>query len=151
MYELYRELVVKTTRDKAWDFIKDPANLNKITPNDLSFEIITDLDGEMYEGMLVEYKVNIPGLGKQEWVSELQHIVPGYSFVDEQKIGPYKLWYHYHGIEEVENGVKLIDRVSYQIPYGIFGKIAHLLFVKKILNKIFNYRNVAFKELLEDI
>ena len=89
MYELYRELVVNTTRDNAWDFIKDPANLNKITPNDLSFEIITDLDGEMYEGMLVEYKVNIPGLGKQEWVSELQHIVPGYSFVDEQKIGPY--------------------------------------------------------------
>ncbi len=39
MYELYRELVVKTTRDKAWDFIKDPANLNKITPNDLSFEL----------------------------------------------------------------------------------------------------------------
>ena len=39
MYELYRELIVKTTREKAWDFIKDPANLNKITPNDLSFEI----------------------------------------------------------------------------------------------------------------
>ena len=62
MYELYRELIVKTTREKAWDFIKDPANLNKITPNDLSFEIITDLDGEMFEGMLVEYKVNIPGI-----------------------------------------------------------------------------------------
>ena len=104
----------------------------------------------MFEGMLVEYKVNIPGIGKQEWVSELQHIVPGYSFVDEQKIGPYKLWYHYHGIEEVDNGVKLIDRVSYQIPYGIFGKLAHILFVKKMLNKIFNYRNIAFKELLED-
>ena len=103
----------------------------------------------MFEGMLVEYKVNIPGIGKQEWVSELQHIVPGYSFVDEQKIGPYKLWYHYHGIEEVDNGVKLIDRVSYQIPYGIFENWL-ILFVKKMLNKIFNYRNIAFKELLED-
>ena len=102
MYELYRELVVKTTREKAWEFIRSPGNLNKITPDDLSFEIVSDLPDEMFEGMLVEYRVNIPVIGKQEWVSELQHIVPGYSFVDEQKIGPYKLWYHYHGIEEIE-------------------------------------------------
>ena len=149
MYELYRELIVKATRKEAWDFIRNPANLNKITPSDLSFEIISDVPKEMYEGMLVEYKVNIPIIGKQEWVSELQHIVPEYSFVDEQKIGPYKLWYHYHAIEEVEDGVKLIDRVSYQTPFGLFGKIAHVLFIKKMLNKIFNYRNIAFKELLE--
>ena len=149
MYELYRELIIKTTRKEAWDFIRNPANLNKITPSDLSFEIISDIPNEMYEGMLVEYKVNIPIIGKQEWVSELQHIVPEYSFVDEQKIGPYKLWYHYHAIEEVEDGVKLIDRVSYQTPFGLFGKIAHVLFIKKMLNKIFNYRNIAFKELLE--
>ena len=149
MYELYRELNVKTTRKEAWNFIRNPANLNKITPNDLSFEIISDIPEEMYEGMLVEYKVNILGIGKQEWVSELQHIVPETSFVDEQKIGPYKLWYHYHAIEDVEGGVKLIDRVSYQTPFGILGKIAHILFIKKMLNKIFNYRNIAFKELLE--
>ena len=149
MYELYRELVVKTTRKEAWNFIRNPANLNKITPNDLSFEIISDVPDEMYEGMLVEYKVNIPIIGKQEWVSELQHIVPEYSFVDEQKIGPYKLWYHYHAIEDVKDGVKLIDRVSYQTPFGVLGKIAHVLFINKMLNKIFNYRNVAFKELLE--
>lgn len=149
MYELYRELIVKTTREEAWNFIRNPANLNKITPSDLSFEIISDVPKEMYEGMLVEYKVNIPIIGKQEWVSELQHIVPEYSFVDEQKIGPYKLWYHYHAIEDVNDGVKLIDRVSYQTPFGVFGKIAHVLFIKKMLNKIFNYRNIAFKELLE--
>ena len=149
MYELYRELEVKTTREKAWEFIRSPGNLNKITPDDLSFEIVSDLPDEMFEGMLVEYRVNIPVIGKQEWVSELQHIVPGYSFVDEQKIGPYKLWYHYHGIEEVEGGVKLIDRVSYKPPFGFLGTIANALFIRKMLEKIFNYRTVAFRELLE--
>ena len=150
MYELYRDLEVKTTREKAWEFIRSPGNLNKITPDDLSFEIVSDLPNEMYEGMLVEYRVNIPVIGKQEWVSELQHIVPGHSFVDEQKIGPYKLWYHYHGIEEIENGVKLIDRVSYKPPFGILGSIANTLFISKMLKKIFDYRTIAFKELLED-
>ena len=43
MYELYRELEVKTTREKAWEFIRSLGNLNKITPDDLSFEIISDL------------------------------------------------------------------------------------------------------------
>ena len=150
MYELYRELIVKTSREKAWNFIQNPKNLNKITPNDLSFEIISDIPDQMFEGMIVEYRVSIPIIGKKEWVSELKHIVPGFSFVDEQKIGPYSLWYHYHGIEEVENGVKLIDKVSYQTPFGIFGKIAHLIFIRNTLERIFNHRNIAFRELLEN-
>lgn len=150
MYELYRELVVKTSKEKAWNFIQNPKNLNKITPDDLSFEIISDIPDKMFEGMLVEYRVSIPVIGKQEWVSELKHIVPGYSFVDEQKIGPYKLWYHYHAVEEVDGGVLLIDKVSYKTPFGIFGKIAHSLFIKRTLERIFNYRNIAFKELLEN-
>ena len=55
-----------------------------------------------------------------------------------------------HGIEEIEDGVKLIDRVSYKPPFGILGSIANTLFIGKMLKKIFDYRTIAFKELLED-
>ncbi|VGO21154.1 SRPBCC family protein [Pontiella sulfatireligans] len=150
MYTIYKETLVDTSLEKAWDFIRNPANLNKITPDDMAFEIVSDMPENMYEGMLVQYRVKIPGMGTQAWLSELKHIMPGRSFVDEQKIGPYKLWYHYHGIEAVDGGVKFIDRVTYEVPFWIFGKIAHALFISKTLERIFAYREERFQSLLAD-
>ncbi|MDF7809386.1 SRPBCC family protein [Pontiellaceae bacterium B12219] len=148
MYTLHKETVVNTTLEKAWDFIRNPANLNLITPDDMAFEILTELPEEMTEGMLVEYRVQIPILGKQPWLSELKHIVPRSSFVDEQKIGPYKLWYHYHGIAPCPEGVRFIDHIVYEVPFGIFGKLAHKLFIGKTLERIFSFREERFKTLL---
>jgi ligand-binding SRPBCC domain-containing protein len=147
MYTLHKETVVQTTMEKAWAFIQNPANLNLITPDDMAFEIRTELDGDMFEGMLVEYRVKIPMLGTRPWLSELKHIVPGRSFVDEQKIGPYKLWYHYHGLEETDGGVKFIDKVTYEVPFGWIGQIAHALFIRKTLERIFAYREMSFAKI----
>jgi len=148
MYTLHKELVVETAREKAWAFIRNPANLNRITPDDMDFAIVGDLPAEMYEGMLVEYRVKLPLIGKQTWVSELKHIRPMESFVDEQKIGPYRFWYHYHGIEEAENGVKLVDHVSYQPPCGPVGMLANALFIRNNLERIFAFREHAFQSIL---
>lgn len=150
MHTLHKEAVVDTSLAKAWDFIRNPANLNEITPDDMGFEIVSDMPEEMCEGMLVQYRVKIPFMGTQPWLSELKHIVPGRSFVDEQKIGPYKLWYHYHGIEAVDGGVKFIDNVTYEVPFGVFGEMAHALFIRKTLERIFAYREQRIQAVLED-
>lgn len=150
MYTLEKELFVATSRERAWDFIRNPANLDKITPDDMAFEIVSDMPEQMYEGMLVEYRVKIPLMGKRTWVSELKHIRPLESFVDEQKIGPYAFWYHFHGIEPAEGGVKLIDRVSYEVPFGPIGKLAHALFIRNTLERIFAHREQAFGKLLAE-
>jgi ligand-binding SRPBCC domain-containing protein len=81
------------------------------------FEIVSNLPEEMHEGLLVEYRVGIPLLGKQTWLSELKHIRERHSFVDEQLIGPYKLWYHYHEISKVE-GWRAVRRPS-QIRHAL--------------------------------
>lgn len=127
----------------AWDFINSPANLNAITPPDLSFEIVTEVPAVMYNGLLIEYRVGIPLLGKQTWLTELKHIRPGHSFVDEQRIGPYKIWYHYHEIREVPDGVRFIDHVNYVMPFGPFGEIVRAVYVQKQLRQIFDYRQEA--------
>jgi ligand-binding SRPBCC domain-containing protein len=149
MYKLHRETVVKTTLEKAWAFIQNPANLNLITPDDMSFEIRSELPERMFEGMLVEYRVKIPVLGIRPWLSELKHIVPGRSFVDEQRIGPYALWYHYHGLEETDEGIKFIDEVTYEVPFGLIGRIAHALFIRKTLDRIFDFREACFARIFE--
>lgn len=148
MYTLHKEIIVNTTLEQAWEFICNPSNLNKITPDDMAFEIRTDLPEEMVEGMLVEYRVQIPIIGKQPWLSELKHIIPHSSFVDVQLIGPYKLWHHYHGIEPHKDGVLFTDHVTYEVPFGLFGKMAHALFIRKTLDRIFKHREQCFSTLL---
>jgi ligand-binding SRPBCC domain-containing protein len=150
MYTLYRETIVQTSIDKAWDFIRNPTNLNKITPDDMAFEIVSDLPEEMYDGLMVQYSVKIPFIGTQPWLSEIKYVVHQHSFVDEQKIGPYKFWHHYHAIERVKDGVKFIDKVTYEVPYSFLGRLAHALFIRKTLERIFAYRNEQFTRLLTE-
>lgn len=137
-----------TTPERAWAFLSNPANLDAITPDDMAFEIVSALPERMFEGQLVEYRVRIPLLGRRTWVSELKHLRPNESFVDEQKIGPYRFWYHYHGIEPAEGGVWLVDEVSYAAPFGPLGKLANILFIRRTLERIFAYREAAFARLL---
>lgn len=148
MYTLKRAIAVETTVEEAWNFISRPENLNLITPDDMSFQIVSDVPDDMFNGLLIEYLVSIPVIGKQRWLTEIKHIRPGHSFVDEQRIGPYKMWYHYHQIEPVDGGVLFVDEVTYEPPFSVFGRIANGIFIRKTLDRIFDYRTERFKTLL---
>ena len=143
IHQLHNELTIQTDLGTAWDFISSPKNLDLITPDDMVFEIVSDLPEKMQEGLLVEYRVGIPFLGKQTWLSELKHIRKRHSFVDEQLVGPYKLWLHYHEISKVVDGVRFVDHVNYIMPFGPLGAIARAIYVKRQLKRIFDYRAEA--------
>ena len=149
VYQFERKQVIKIDMETAWDFMRSPANLNKITPPDMTFTILSDLPDVMFEGQIIRYKIKIPFIGEQNWVSELKHIKDKHSFVDDQRIGPYKLWYHYHQIEECLGGVEFTDHITYSIPYGLFGEFAHCIYVKNQLKNIFDYREETTPTLLE--
>ena len=147
MYTLEREQLVPVNLDVAWDFLKNPANLNSITPEDLHFTIISSVPDIMYDGLIIEYRVSIPMFGIQTWVAEIKHIREKKSFVDEQRIGPYKFWYHYHELQETDQGTKVLDRVHYAVPFGYAGRILHHFFIRKTLDRIFDYRKRKIQEL----
>ena len=140
MYVLEREQSIPIDLDKAWAFFSSPKNLKEITPDYLGFEILSDLPEHMYEGLFIRYTVR-PLLGLPlEWVTEITHIKEGQFFVDEQRKGPYRIWHHEHHFEAYSGGVRMFDRVSYELPLGALGKLAHPLLVKGKLNEIFQYR-----------
>lgn len=149
MYTLACSQLVRCSLATAWDFVQSPANLDRITPDDMRFEIVSDPPAEMYDGLLVEYRVGIPFLGSQRWVSEIKHVRPLRSFVDEQREGPYSMWYHLHELEAVEGGVVFRDTVCYRPPFWILGRLAHALFIGRTLRRIFEHRNRRFLELLD--
>lgn len=101
----------------------------------------------MYRGMLISYRVSpfpcIPML----WVSEITHMVEKLYFIDEQRIGPYRLWHHEHHLKSAESGVLITDIVHYSPPLGVLGSIANALFIRKKLNGIFEYRKNAMEQL----
>jgi ligand-binding SRPBCC domain-containing protein len=148
MYTLYREQYVTATLAEAWDLLKNPANLDLITPPDLQFKIVSPVPREMFDGLIIEYRIRIPWFGLHSWIAEIKHIREMYSFVDEQRIGPYAFWYHYHQIEEEGGRVRLIDRVNYEVPFSIFGRIIHFFFIRKTLKRIFDYRQQKLAEFL---
>lgn len=141
MYLLERELTLATDAKTLWEFLATPANLNEITPPDLCFQVHSDLPARMHNGLTILYTIKIPVFGRRRWLTEIKHIREGVFFVDEQRLGPYKFWYHQHRIKPIgEQKTRMTDRVSYQLPYGFIGVVAHKIWVAKMLQRIFDFR-----------
>jgi len=138
------ELWIDQPLDTVWAFFSRPENLNDLTPENVSFEVLSDIEGqEMYEGMIVQYNI-APLLGiKMNWVTEITHLSPHSYFIDEQRFGPYAFWHHQHWFEEKDGGTLMRDILHYKVPYGIIGTIANALFVEKMVDEIFEFRKKA--------
>ncbi len=139
--------VLPVSRGKLWDFVSTPMNLNRITPPDMAFEIIGEVPEKTFAGQLIEYRLKIPVLGRTHWVTEITKVKETISFVDRQLKGPYKSWVHQHFLEDVGEGTKMTDEIHYLLPFGIFGQLAHVLFVKRTLSRIFEYRRQQLGEI----
>jgi ligand-binding SRPBCC domain-containing protein len=140
-YSLYRIQRLPVSLDSAWEFFSSPRNLKDITPAYLQFEILSNSNSEkMFAGQIITYYIR-PLLGiRLFWMTEITHMQEKKYFVDEQRMGPYSFWHHTHVFKEIPGGVEMVDMVHYQLPFGILGKLAHRLFVKKQLNEIFDFR-----------
>ncbi len=140
LYQIKTEQKLPISIEKAWDFFSNPKNLKDITPQEMSFEIISGADKSIYPGQIIQYNVS-PIFGiKLRWVTEITHVVQNKYFVDEQRFGPYSLWHHKHFFKKIKGGILMEDIVDYKIPLGWMGQLAHFVFVKNKLNKIFKYR-----------
>jgi len=147
IYRLHQKQNLPINIDTAWEFLSDPRNLKTITPDYMSFNILSGADRPMFSGQIIQYIVT-PILGiKTKWVTEITHVKDKHYFVDEQRFGPYALWHHKHFIKEIEGGVEMEDIIDYKVPLGILGQMAHPILVKPKLNEIFNYRTKKLEEL----
>lgn len=133
--------------ERAWDFFSSPANLNEITPESMTFKVLSELPEKIYPGLIINYKVtplfNIP----LNWTTEITQVVARQYFVDEQRIGPYKIWHHEHHFEEREEGVLMSDILHYDIGKWFLGDLAGLLFIDAKVKSIFDYRYKKLEEI----
>ena len=149
-YTLHREQFLPISIHEAWAFFSQAKNLERITPKDMGFVVLTELDDEpIFNGLKIDYIVR-PLLGiPVRWTTEITSVSAPMRFTDRQLKGPYALWEHTHTFQEVPGGVNMIDDVVYSLPFGWLGNITHTFIVKNKLDQIFDFRKKTLSHFFE--
>ena len=101
----------------------------------------------MRVGTVIEYRLRLHAIPLR-WTSRIDEWDERRVFVDRQVRGPYRLWRHRHEFEARPEGTVVRDRVDYSLPFGPAGELAHALFVRRDLDRIFDFRRAAIARLL---
>lgn len=142
-HRLERTQIVPAPVSMVFAFFSNAANLERLTPANLSFEILTPLPIGMQVGARIEYRIRLSGV-PMRWLSEITRFEPERCFVDTQLRGPYKRWVHLHEFRSLPEGqTEIRDQVDYELPFGPLGSVAHKLMVQRTLQGIFDFRRQA--------
>ena len=137
---------VELPRDEVFEFFTDAFNLQKITPPDVRFRVLTPAPIELRKGMRIDYRLTVFRVAFH-WRTVFTLWEPPVRFVDEQECGPYRSWVHSHEFSDL-GGVTLVrDRVRYELPWLPLGELAHPM-VRRKLEHIFDFRQAKIQRLL---
>ena len=149
-WQLEQIQLIPKPRSDVFAFFADARNLERLTPDNLGFNILTPVPIEMKTGTLIEYSLRLYGLTLR-WRTLIEMFEPESRFIDTQLEGPYRYWRHVHEFEEVEQGTRMRDAVDYELPFGPLGTVARAVFVRRSLERIFGYRRQAVTEILGSV
>lgn len=153
LHSLKRIQVIPVSLEEAWDFFSSPLNLDIITPPDMNFRVRSEFKkaDRVFAGMMIQYTVSPLFKIPLRWTTEITEVQHHHHFIDEQRKGPFAYWHHEHFFEEVNEGVKMTDRVSWRVPGWIFGDLINMLVVQKRVEAIFEFRKLKMQELFGTI
>ena len=139
IHRLHAAQTIDRPIDEVFAFFSRPENLGRITPPAMGFEqLSTDFD--MRAGLEIDHRIR-PVLGiPMRWRSRIETCDPPYRFTDLQVRGPYRRWEHRHTFTAVPGGTLIEDDVTYELPLGPLGSLAHRLAVRAQLLEIFRHR-----------
>jgi len=148
VHRLSRTQLVGRPLPEVFAFFSDASNLEPLTPRFLHFRCLTPMPIAMRAGARIDYQLSLFGVPVR-WRTRITDWQPGKRFVDEQESGPYALWRHTHEFEARGTSTLVRDVVDYREPFGPVGIVAQVLFVRRTLDRIFDFRRDAISRLLD--
>src|SRR5438477_4609784 len=89
IHTLHTSMSLPLARDQVFAFFAEATNLQRITPPELGFEIVTSHPIHLHEGTCIASRLRLFGV-PFSWQSQIQRWHPPEEFVDVQRRGPYK-------------------------------------------------------------
>lgn len=74
IYTLKRRQILPITLEEAWPFFSTPHNLEQITPAFLNFHITSTVPDEIYNGLIITYRIAAVARIPMAWVTEIKHV-----------------------------------------------------------------------------
>lgn len=149
-HRLEQKQILEAPRREVFAFFSDIRNLEIITPPFLNFRNVDVENHEIKAGTTIDHEMRLFGI-PMKWRSMIEEFQPEERFVDSQVLGPYQYWHHLHLFRDVAGGTEVIDQIDYELPMGILGELGHGLFVRPMLNSIFEYRLEKLRVLFEPV
>ena len=137
-YVLEHRVWLARPRAEVFAFFADPANLAHLTPRSLGLRIL-DAPAALATGAVIDLRVAWLGVPVR-WRAFIREWDPPFRFVDVQVRGPYARWEHRHRFLQEGGATCVEDRVTYRLPAGPVGRLAHALLVGPQIRALWRYR-----------
>jgi ligand-binding SRPBCC domain-containing protein len=143
-FRLTIAVLLADTIEHVFGFVADVDNLETVVPPWLGLRLLTPRPIDMGVGTRIDYRLRIHRM-PVHWESEVTTWEPPGRFVYEQRRGPFSHWAHEHTI--ADHGAQTVarDDVRYAVPGG---RLAHKLFVRRDLERLFLYRRAQLIRIL---
>ncbi len=128
--------------ERVWQFHDTIETLFQLTPPHTKARLGGAVE-PMRVGAIYRLHLRRMGVPLPVWEAEIIAYEPPRGFTDRQipGRGPFKSWTREHHFESLApNRTRITDRVNYEAPFGVLGKIADWLFLRRDITQMFAYR-----------
>ena len=125
-------------------FFTRPTNLVQLAPADLQLQLLSAPD-VLVRGARLVWQGRRWGIA-QKIIQEVARFEDEKLIVVEQKQGPFARWVHAHHFTATEAGTRIEEKIDFEPPGGLLGRLISADTIRKDLDKLFAYRSARLKE-----